>query len=332
MFSHKSELEISAEKALKKVMCQMKLPYREWSLTQLSKREDQKFSGITYLAEHSSGFHYVFKYQLKPYIPEGFASHFELQAEAYRKFKHTSLNTLPEPIYVDSECQASLVSYIDGRPLSDHMREVVGDKNSQLNLLRRAGAWLDAFHRCQVDEFRRFNTGYTVKYYQKLQAKIKAGDIEVAAKPLLMQGIDHLVSIAPNFNGCETISASQHGDFHMRNLIVSGKLMAGIDISKSDPAPVGYDIAKILLDYTSVIRSANELLPGKVVPEDASRAFFAGYKLVDQSDPSVNFLLYARILATLMDVPKKMSERTNAKLRTLNRLRPIAKNAFDGSF
>lgn len=324
----RSELDVSATKAWQKLLLQAGLPQDGWSLVQLSKRDIQRLSQVTYLAEHRSGPRYTFRHQQKPVAPDRFTAHFNLQAEAFRQFGHSAENTMPEPVFLDSETQTSLLTHMEGRPLSDMMWKARDDRPAQLALLRRAGAWLDVFHRCQVDEVRVFNPRYTVEYYQDLRDKITSGRAQVAATPLFLQGIDHLAAIASGFEGLKTTSASQHGDFHMRNLIVSDMKVAGIDVSKSAPAPVGYDIAKLLLDYTSVLRGAADLRPCRVVPDDAYGAFFDGYTLVEKSDTGVRFLLFARVLATLARVPQKRMARSSGEQRTLRRLRPIARNAF----
>lgn len=118
-----------------------------------------------------------------------------------------------------------------------------------------------------------------------------------------MRGIAKLADIAPQYAGIETVAAIQHGDFHLRNLIWQNGQIAGVDISKDQIVPVGYDIAKIQLDFTSVFHSNVALPRGQIIHADTKKAFFQGYSLVQASDPSVNFLLYARILATLRTVP-----------------------------
>ncbi|MFA3915822.1 hypothetical protein [Ruegeria hyattellae] len=69
------------------------------------------------------------------------------------------------------------------------------------------------------------------------------GKTKVVARQLLLSGFDTLFERAPDYEGQDTVSAIQHGDFHMRNLIFDGWQLGGTDISKSQSAPVGHDIA-----------------------------------------------------------------------------------------
>ncbi len=66
---------------------------------------------------------------------------------------------------------------------------------------------------------------------------------------------------------------------------------------------MGHDIARLLLDYTAILRSSKDLESGQIIPADANEAFFGGYRLVSPDDPSVQFLPYAKILGSLVSVP-----------------------------
>ena len=114
----------------------------------------------------------------------------------------------------------------------------------------------------------------------------------------------------------------------MRNLIFDGTCLTRINISKNQPAPVGHDIARLLLDYTAILRSSEDLESGQIIPADAIEAFFGGYRLVGPDDQSVQFLPYAKILGSLVSVPQRRNDRSKTKQKTLERLRPIAQVAF----
>jgi Ser/Thr protein kinase RdoA (MazF antagonist) len=302
-----------------------------WTLSRLSKRDDAQIARIIYLAQHPIHPDLTYRYQMRPDDHGGFLRHYEFQQETYDRFPHSDQLSLPRPIYVDDARHCSLITYAPGRPLSDHMREADLDRPRQQQLLGYAARWLDAYHRSRPLEPRNFNPGHTVKYYKGLRDQIRNGDTQVAQPELFLKGIRKIIRIAPDFAGLPTVSAVQHGDYHMRNLILDGTRTCGIDISKADHAPVGYDIAKILLDYTALMNRAGDLAQGTVVPEDALEVFFENYTLVGPDDPSVRFLLYPRILATLIHVPADESKRSFAKERTLQRLTPIARTAFKRS-
>lgn len=323
-----TDLDRLAEKNWEALRRQANLPFDGWEMTRLSRRDDPQISSITHRVSHAEAGQFAYKFQLRPQSPDGFAQHYRHQQETFERFPHSAGFTVPRPVFLDAQRQVSLVEYVDGLPVSEVLQNTPS-RDKQLEILAKCGAWLDVFHRCEF-ETRNFRPKHTLRYYGTLRHQIETGEKSVPARSLFLQGIVKLMDVAPQYAGIETIAAIQHGDFHLRNLIWRDGQIAGLDMSKGQVAPVGYDIAKILLDFTSVFRSDVPLQDGQIVHSDTKEAFFQGYRLVGVDDPSVNFLLYARILATLHTVPAAQCDRTDAKQRTLRRLRPIAKNAFGG--
>ncbi len=322
-----TELDCLADENWEWLKLELSLPIEGWIVKRLSRRDDPHISSITRFVRHKSKGCFTYKFQLRPQSAEGFEKHYRLQQIAFDTFPHSAEFTSPSPVFVDAERQISLMSFVEGQPVSEVMKQSRAP-DEQFELLAKCGAWLDAFHRSQGHEIRKFRPEHTLNYYQKLREQIELGDCDVTARSLFLRGIDKLVEVAPHVAGFETVAAMQHGDFHLRNLILNNGQIAGIDFSKDHVAPVGYDIAKILLDFTTLTRSSDGLATGQIVHHDTYEAFFNGYRLVGPDDPGVRLLLYARILATLNTVPAKQKERTYAKQRTLERLRPIASNAF----
>jgi len=323
-----TELEHSAEKAWVSLLNQADLPADGWTLKQLSKRDDPHSARIVYLATQADGGKYIYKHQLRPITSEAVKRQFEVHKRVFDTFPKLPEHQVPEPICLDAETQSCLLSHIDGEPLADPMMRAMNDLPAQMDLLKRAGAWLDSFHRPHLDERRIFQPKFTLRHLREFRASIESGQREVPAKPLILRGIAHMETIAPQFEGQQTVSCLQHGDLHMRNLIVSDQMIGGIDFTKSGAAPVGHDIAKFLLDYTRFMRPAQDISPGHVVPQDAVEAFFDGYKLTGPDDPSVGFLLFSSLMSELKLVPKRRRDRTHGKQRFLEQLRPIARNAY----
>ena len=91
---------------------------------------------------------------------------------------------------------------------------------------------------------------------------------------------------------------------------------------------MSHDIARLLLDYTTILHSSKERENGQIIPADAIEAFFGGYRLVGPDDPRVQFLPYAKIFGFLVNVPQRRNERSKTNQKILERLRPIAQVAF----
>jgi len=264
------------------------LPIVGWPYVLLSKREDKGLARISYLVHPRHG---LFKYrlQLRPRTQAAFAAHYLRLEKASRVFQRTESLSLIKPICLDSANQASLTTYAEGLPFSEFMRDATDDHTKQLELLQHAGEWLDAYHRTKVSETQIFQPKHAVSYYHDLSERIQSGDLKVAGKPLISHGVERLSELATKYSDQQTVSAVQYGDFHMRNLIFDGTCLTGINISRNQPAPVGHDIARLLLDYTAILRSSKELENGQIIPADAIEAFFRGYRLAGPDDPSVQF-------------------------------------------
>ena len=102
------------------------------------------------------------------------------------------------------------------------MRDATDDHTRQLELLQHAGEWLDAYHRTKVSETRIFQPKHAVRYYHDLSEKIQAGNLKIAAKPLILHGVERLSELTTKYSDQQTVSAVQYDDFHMRNLIFDG--------------------------------------------------------------------------------------------------------------
>lgn len=322
-----SDLDRLAEENWEWVKSEAGFPPDGWKIKRLSRRDDPHISSITQCVSHKIAGRFTYKFQLRPASAEEFGKHCRMQEAAYASFPHSEAFTVPRPVFADEARQVSLLEFVEGQAVLEIVQQC-DTPAEQLGILTKCGAWLDAFHRSQGHEKRTFRPAHTLRYYEGLREQIHAKEYHVAAAPLFLSGIETLHRIAPQFAGVESMAAMQHGDFHLRNLIWNNGRIAGIDFSSDHMAVVGYDVAKILLDFTMQFRSTNDLPEGQIVHDETLDAFFEGYRLVGKDDPSVRFLLYARILATLNTIQAKNSERTDAKHRTLKHLRPFAQNAF----
>ena len=65
---------------------------------------------------------------------------------------------------------------------------------------------------------------------------------------------------------------------------------------------MGHDIARLLLDYTAILRSTEDLASGQIIPADANEDFFGDYRLLAPAAPRVQCLPYAPILGALVSV------------------------------
>tara|TARA_R110000850_G_scaffold30911_3_gene85431 strand:+ start:492 stop:1496 length:1005 start_codon:yes stop_codon:yes gene_type:complete len=326
--SYLSELDSSAAAAWSGICVDLGYNPTRWSLSVLSRRDDPHIARIVLRAIHRDGQSVVLKHELRPDAPEGFAAQYRFLETVHAACQWDDRFKVPRPIYLDVERRACLMEYAPGAPMSDLMRDAHGDLTRQDVLLRRAGGWLSLFHGDQLDARRPFRPKFTLRWFHRVRDEIVRGERAVPSSDLFLRGIRTLDAVAPRFDGVRSASCAQHGDMHMRNLVMSGDTVWGLDVSKSDPAPVGHDVAKLLFDYVSLFVPAGEIPEGEVLPDRVRKAFFAGYEVVDPDDPSVGFLIYVKLLSTWLHVPADPTQRTAAKQRTLDRILPIAERAF----
>ena len=324
-----TDLERSAKVAWAGVAGDIGWSLADWSLSVLAKRDDLDIARIVLLAESRGGRRVVLKHELRPDAPEGFAAQYGHLRRAMDACDWGGPFRMATPLHLDVERRACLLEWAPGRPMSDLAREAKGSPDRQHDLLVRAGAWASSFHGQQLDERRPFRPKFTLRYFDGIRAELDSGTRQVPEEQLFRQGLAMLHHVAPRFAGRESASCMQHGDLHMRNLIVNDIGITGIDFSKGESAPVGHDISKLLLDFVSLTVDPSEIPDGSVVPDRIRKAFFDGYCVVGPDDPSVNFLLYVKILSTWLHVPADPMRRTPGKMRTLDRIRPIAERAFN---
>ncbi|MGR3433429.1 MAG: phosphotransferase, partial [Shimia sp.] len=90
-------------------------------------------------------------------------------------------------------------------------------------------------------------------------------------------------------------------------------------------APVGYDIARLLVSYVQMVGDLDAIPSGGVVPPAALDAFFEGYTLVPRDDPGVQFMLRVQVLTDWNRMHPRM---TAQSLIRHARVKAIARRAF----
>jgi Ser/Thr protein kinase RdoA (MazF antagonist) len=232
--------------------------------------------------------------------------------------------SVPEPLAFDAEARAVLMEAAPGQTVYD-LLDRGGDA---ADLLRRAGRWLAAFHRAGGTEARVFQPRYMRDHTAHLIRQHAAGEITLARPRAFARHGAAVIALAGAYEGRKTLSAPTHGDMHLRNILLEGPRSWGIDFSASHTAPVGFDIARLLLHYTGVFGDIEALPPGAVLAPELLRAFFEGYDLVGPEDPSVGYLMRVRILMDWAAIPARRSARSTGQTRRLQRLARLAERAL----
>lgn len=171
-------------------------------------------------------------------------------------------------------------------------------------LLRRAGAWLAAYHGAGEVEPRTYRPHFMLDHIAQKADAVRAGMRKVAELDLFLACCDALPDRA--LAGQMTLSAPKHGDFNTRNLLLGPEGETALDFKPPSSAPVGFDIVRMLMDYAELHQPAG----ADLLLQATQDAFFKGYTLVGPDDPAVRFLPHVQLLNDWMAIPHQETQRS----------------------
>lgn len=265
-----------------------------WAATPLARREDDRVARILLRLDGPSG-RLVLKHQARP------ETGFDTDIAALMAVQEVWPDGVACLHAVDLETRSCVMDHLDADPLSVLMDGA--PLSRQADLLRRAGAWLDGFHRALPGERRLFQPKFTTRYLQQVIDEVTSGQRPVLQPDRFLACARSLRDMAPQFEGIHTQTATTHGDLHQRNLMLGADRAWGIDFKGDRVVPVGHDIARLLVDY-AVLHAPKDAVPlGEVLPPAAMAGFFDGYRVTTAQDASVALLLRNRVLAEWWGLP-----------------------------
>ena len=229
--------------------------------------------------------------------------------------------TVPELLAIDPSRQAYLMRFVAGETLLDACRT----SDDHRPLLRQAGRWLAGYHAGTFQEDRVFQPKFMANHMLHLADQMKTGVRRIKGQKRFLALTGHIQDWVAPCSGQQTKVAAKHGDLNAHNILVSPDSVAALDFLAHSHAPVGYDIARILLSYMQMVGDLAALPKGHVVPPDVLDAFFEVYGFVPPDDPGVTFMLRVQILTDWNRFNHSLS--VSAALR-FQRLRFIANRAF----
>ncbi|SFD72019.1 phosphotransferase [Roseivivax sediminis] len=297
------------------------LPAEGWQMRPLSERIDARVARIL-LRLDRPGMSLVLKHEARPHRPEAFAAAAGAHMEAQAAFPTAPGLGIPALLAVDIDRQSLLMEHAAARPIGPLFETAPHGP-----LLTRAGAWVGAFHSARPGTRRIFQPKFTLRYLDRILGELDAGTRAIAAPDRFRAAAAAQIAGADRFEGRETVAARLHGDLHLRNILV-GEAVWGIDFTPGDMAPVGHDLARLLVDYATLHADHAQIASGDVLPQDAEAAFFEGYRVVGANDPSVGLLLRHRVLADWWGLPADPGARSPAQARRFERLQSLADRTF----
>ncbi len=242
---------------------------------------------------------------------------------AYQRLKSREYAHAPNVLFADDTGNFVVMTEAKGKTLNDHLEK----GRSHGPMLRRTGAWLAAFHASGATEQRIYQPKFMVQHAVRLADDLTSGTMLVPEPDLFLQCCDLIERRAADVQDRQTISADKHGDFNLRNILLGPDGETGLDFKPPTTAPVGFDIARILMDYAELFQPDSEVAPGEVLATTTIDAFFAGYDLVDKNDPAVRFVPFVQLLNDWRLIPFDANRRSWRQKIRLDSIIFLARNA-----
>ncbi|KAB2543154.1 aminoglycoside phosphotransferase [Salipiger aestuarii] len=265
-----------------------------WVAAPLARREDARVARILLRLDGPGG-QLALKHQARP------ETGFDTDIAAHLAVQQVWPEGIARLHAVDLEARSCVMDHLPAEPLSEMMG--AAPLARQETLLRRAGAWLDGFHRAMPGERRIFQPKFTIRYLHEVMAEVASDRRPVLEPHRFLACARSLCAMAPRYEGGETQTARTHGDLHQRNLMLGADRAWGIDFKGGRVVPVGHDIARLLVDYAVLHAPKAAIPPGEVLPPSAMAAFFEGYRVISSGDLSIALLLRNRVLAEWWGLP-----------------------------
>ena len=253
-------------------------------------------------------------------LPEALAA----QSDAFTRLESLPNAHAPEVLFASSDGTFVVMADASGKTLNDHL--TTGRAHPQL--LRRTGAWLSAFHRSGDVETRTYQPRFMVGHVQRMAQSVTDGKTKVALPKLFLACCGKIPEIAERSNDQQTVSTIKHGDFNLRNIMLGPQGETGIDFKPLSTAPVGFDIARMLMDYAELFQPMDQVQPGALLSDATLDAFFKGYDLVGQNDPAVRFVPFVQLLNDWRLIPPHAARRSWRQSARMDMIETLARNAF----
>ena len=232
---------------------------------------------------------------------------------------------VPKIVIADPKSELLVMEHFNGQTIN----EAMNDENDPMEIVRKIAIWCNAFHRNSFDETRIFRPVFMSRFFEKMVSSIKEGNRTVPEPQAYLRCASQITDIAERYKNQETKTAQLHGDLNVRNFLFGEAQTAALDFKPFDIKPSGYDIARVLLDFTELFGDPNAVAVGDVVPQDIKDAFFSEYKFLPETDPAISFLCYTRLLEDWHSIPTNPDHRSVRQEYRLEQILKIAELAFE---
>ncbi len=262
----------------------------------------------------------VYKYKSAPTDP----ARFQAEIAAHRRaFQVMGAARVPELLSVDEKAQSLLLRHVPGQTVQDALELADLGLADAEDAMRRAGAWIGAFHRATRRETRRIQPDAMRRWAEEMTEQVRRRQTDVPRRDLFLKYAAEIPAFCEAARGAETPISESHGDFHLRNLILARDSVYGVDFCETSLRPPAHDLSMFVLRYRVRFGGPAEAAP--------LRAFWEGYGGQEEVAAAFRYLLPIQLLSDWRRIPKKRDARSAGQQRQLRGLLRLAEEVFSGS-
>mmetsp|Transcript_18030 Transcript_18030/g.27517 ORF Transcript_18030/g.27517 Transcript_18030/m.27517 type:complete len:324 (-) Transcript_18030:3002-3973(-) len=244
------------------------------------------------------------------------------QRSAFERLTDNPKAHAPEVLFASDAGDIVVMAEASGKTLNDHLTA----GRSPAQMLKRTGAWLAAFHGSGLTEERTYQPRFMVGHVTRMAEAAETGELAVPDVQRFIDCCRKVPQLAQAAGDQRTISAMKHGDFNVRNILLGPDGETGLDFKPLSSAPVGFDIARLLMDYAELFQPP---VKNTLLSDETLDAFFDGYDLVRRSDPAVMFLPYVQLLNDWRLIPVMAAKRSWRQKARYDAITRLAQHGFD---
>ncbi|MBM2575946.1 aminoglycoside phosphotransferase family protein [Jannaschia sp. Os4] len=322
--------ELRAHAAMPEMLADLGLPPTGWRATRLMRRTDPDLARAVLRCDHRAHPSLVIKAQTRPSDAAEHAGDVAYQRRAHDVFPHAPDLSVPELVWEDPEGLACALRYVEGEKGAPRLRRLAPAARG--DALRHLGRWFAALHGAGGVEAEPFHPRASIARYREMAEAVRAGAARVAQRPVFLGAVAELrrrAGALAEAGAPDSARVLPHGDAHLGNFLwgPDGRLW-GYDLYPRGRSAAAQDVAKLLMDVTTVVHAPEDVEPGDPVPPATRAAFLEGYGAMEPDDPVLDLFCRAELVRILSTVPALPAQRSTGKARTLARVLPVIRRVF----
>lgn len=263
-------------------------------------------------------------------VPSGdnFQSNVDGHLKAYKVLVDVAQLHVPKLHLADELTESQLFEYVPGRPVHELFELAELGIEDRHKLLSQCGQWIGRFHTGTFVRLNRINPDVMLNSMAGLVKRVESRDHEVPRRGMFLECAAKIPAMGEAIRGQETRISATHGDLHLRNLMIDGEDIYGIDFSAMRDVPTAHDVAQFLVRFGSYFYE--DLQPDATEPFSVGDldAFYRGYGEEHRQDPALKYLLPIQLLQEWARIPKDKNQRIKTAQKRLHGILKMAQIVF----